>query len=98
MSSTPRRELQAGSSTPSTSLRERMRVVERRDWWLWSCAVLITLVLTLAGISFVLTTQQAGWSVFNAAPIVDTVLSLVAPVLLFAIYTVYHRSQLVQLP
>jgi len=29
-----------------SSLRERMRIVERRDWWLWLCAVLITLILT----------------------------------------------------
>ena len=96
MSSTPRRELQAGSSTPSTGLLDRMRVVERRDWWLWSCAVLITLVLTLAIISFVLPTLHTRWSEFNSAPVSDTVLGLVGLVLIFDIYTVYQHFQVQQ--
>jgi two-component system, cell cycle sensor histidine kinase and response regulator CckA len=93
VSSTPRRDFQAGSSTPSTSLLDRMRVVERRDWWLWSCAVLITLVLTVAIISFVLPTLHARWSEFNSAPVSDTVLGLVGLVLIFDIYTVYQHFQ-----
>src|ERR1700738_1554267 len=93
MSSTSRRELQAGSSTPSTTLLDRMRVVERRDWWLWSCAVLITVVLTLAIISFVLPTLHTRWSEFNSAPVSDTVLGVVALVLIFDIYTVYQHFQ-----
>ncbi len=70
-----------------------MRVVERRDWWLWSCAVIITLVLTLAIISFVLPTLHARWLEFNSAPVSDTVLGLVALVLIFDIYTVYQHFQ-----
>src|SRR3984893_9873432 len=96
MSSNPRRELQAGSSTSSTTLLDRMRVVERRDWWLWSCAVLITVVLTLAIISFVLPTLHTRWSEFNSAPVSDTVLGLVALVLIFDIYTVYQHFQVQQ--
>jgi two-component system, cell cycle sensor histidine kinase and response regulator CckA len=79
------------------SLRERMGVVERRDWWLWSCAVLITLLLTLAVISFVLPMQHLGWPAFNAAPVSDTVLGLVGMVLLFDIYTVYQHFQVLQI-
>ncbi len=70
-----------------------MRVIERRDWWLWSCAVLITLVLTVAIISFVLPTLHARWSEFNSAPVSDTVLGLVGLVLIFDIYTVYQHFQ-----
>ena len=73
-----------------------MRVVERRDWWLWSCAVLITLLLTLAVISFVLPTLHVRWPAFNSAPVGDTVLGLVAMVLLFDIYTVYQHFQVQQ--
>jgi PAS domain S-box-containing protein len=76
------------------SLRERMRVVERRDWWLWSCAVLITLLLTLAVVSFVLPAMHTRWPAFNAAPVGDTVLGLVGLVLLFDIYTVYQHFQI----
>jgi len=96
VSSTPRRELERGSSTPSTSLLDRMRVVERRDWWLWSGAVLITLVLTLAIISFVLPTLHTRWSEFNSAPVSDTVPGLVGLVLIFDIYTVYQHFQVQQ--
>jgi two-component system, cell cycle sensor histidine kinase and response regulator CckA len=77
----------------SINLRERMRAVEKRDWWLWSSAVLITLLLSLAIISFVLPTPRAHWPAFNAAPVGDTVLGLVGMVLLFDIYTVYQHFQ-----
>ncbi len=94
MSSSPGKDRRAGLSTQGTSLWDRMRVVERRDWWLWSCAVLITLLLTLAIISFVLPTLHGHWPVFNSAPVSDTVLGLVGLVLLFDIYTVYQHFQI----
>jgi PAS domain S-box-containing protein len=74
-----------------------MRAVERRDWWLWSCAVLITLLLTLAVISFVFPAQHAHRPAFDSAPIGDTVLGLVGMVLLFDIYTVYQHFQVQQI-
>ncbi|MGA7908505.1 MAG: PAS domain S-box protein [Candidatus Sulfotelmatobacter sp.] len=74
--------------------RERMQAVERRDWWLWLCAILITLLLTAAILSFVLPEIHAHWSEFNSAPISDTVLGLVGLVLLFDIYTVYQHFQI----
>jgi PAS domain S-box-containing protein len=77
-----------------TGLRARMRVVERRDWWLWSCAVLITLLLTLAVVSSVLPTLHGHWPVLNSASASDTVLSLVGLVLLFDIYTAYQHFQI----
>src|SRR5258708_19766692 len=94
MSSSPGKDRRAGLSTEGTSLWDRMRVVERRDWWLWSCAVLITLLLALAIISFVLPTLHGHWPVFNSAPVSDTVLGLVGLVLLFDIYTVYQHFQI----
>ena len=93
MSGISRKDPIPAPASPSLSLRERMRAVERRDWWLWSCAVLITLLLTLAVISFVLATQHTRWPVFNASPLEDTALGLVAMVLLFDIYTVYQHFQ-----
>ena len=96
MSGVPGKDPIPLSSTSSIGLRERMRAVERRDWWLWSCAVLITLLLTLAVISFVLPTLHVRWPAFNSAPVGDTVLGLVALVLLFDIYTVYQHFQVQQ--
>jgi PAS domain S-box-containing protein len=76
------------------ALRDRMRVVEQRDWWLWSCAVLITLLLTLAIVSFVLPSLRTHWPLFNSAPASDTVLGLVGLVLMFDIYTAYQHFQI----
>jgi len=73
---------------------DRMRTVERRDWWLWLCAILITLLLTAAILSFALPELHTHWSAFNSAPFSDTVLGLVGLVLLFDIYTVYQHFQI----
>src|SRR5271169_5729345 len=74
--------------------RERMRAVERRDWWLWLCAILITLLLTATILSFILPEVRAHWSHFSSAPVSDTVFGLVGLVLLFDIYTVYQHFQI----
>ncbi len=76
------------------SLRERMRVVERRDWWLWLCAILITLLLTGAIVSFGFTALHVHRPDLNSSPLNDTILGLVAMVLLFDIYTVYQHFQI----
>jgi two-component system cell cycle sensor histidine kinase/response regulator CckA len=74
--------------------RERMRLIERRDWWLWACAVLTTLLLTAGIVSF----SFAGWHLRSpeliSSPLSDTVLGLVGMVLLFDIYTVYQHLQI----
>jgi two-component system cell cycle sensor histidine kinase/response regulator CckA len=77
-----------------TSLRERIQVIERRDWWLWMCAVLITLLLTGAIVSFGFPMLHMRSSKFNSAPINDTILGLVGMVLLFDIYTIYQHFQI----
>jgi two-component system, cell cycle sensor histidine kinase and response regulator CckA len=77
-----------------TSLSDRMRLVEKRDWWLWICAVLITLLLTGGVVSFgfpALHVRPAAW---NFAPLNDTILGLVGLVLMFDMYTVYQHFQI----
>src|SRR5579871_6113859 len=76
------------------SLREGLRTVERRDWWLWICAVLITLLLTGALVSFGVPGLHIRHQDLNSAPLNDTILSLVGMVLLFDIYTVYQHFQI----
>jgi PAS domain S-box-containing protein len=77
-----------------TSLRDRMRVIEGRDWWLWLCAVLITLLLTAGLVSFGFSSLHVRRPELNSAPLNDTILSLVGLVLLFDIYTVYQHFQI----
>lgn len=85
----------AGSATVDShhSLRDRMRAIERRDWWLWACAVLITLLLTTGLVSFGFPGLHLRQE-FNSSPLNDTILGLVGLVLLFDMYTVYQHFQI----
>ncbi len=76
------------------SMPDRMRVVELRDWWLWVCAVLITLLLTGAIVSFGIPALHLRRGELSSTPLNDTILGLVGMVLLFDIYTVYQHFQI----
>ena len=78
----------------SGSLRERMRAIERRDWWLWMCAVFTTLLLTAGIVSFGFPALHVPHPEVSGAPLNDVILGLVGMVLLFDIYTVYQHFQI----
>jgi two-component system cell cycle sensor histidine kinase/response regulator CckA len=78
----------------ATSMRERMRMIEYRDWWLWICAVVITLVLTACIVSFGFPGLHLHHPETHSAPLYDTILGLVGLVLLFDMYTVYQHFQI----
>src|SRR5215469_7387733 len=40
------------SATPAKDIQLTMRRMERREWWLWSYAVMVTLLLLIAVASF----------------------------------------------
>ena len=69
-------------------------MIERRDWWLWVCAVLISLLLTAGIVSFGFPGLHVLHHELNSAPFNDAILSLVGMVLLFDIYTVYQHFQI----
>jgi two-component system, cell cycle sensor histidine kinase and response regulator CckA len=64
--------------------------MERREWFLWSAAVVVTLLLTAGLASFLLrdTNQELPFSLGQA------VRGLVALVLIFDIYTLYQQLQI----
>ena len=76
------------------TLRDHVRVVERRELWLWACAVMITLLLTAGIVSFGFPTLHVYHAELNSTPLNDTLLGLVGMVLLFDIYTVYQHFQI----
>lgn len=84
------------TAVSAASLRERMRPIERRDWWLWISAVLITLILTAGIVSFGPMLLHLRWPEFSAAPLNDTILGLVGMVSLFDIYSLYQHFQIQQ--
>jgi len=75
-------------------LNTGVRQLERRDWWLWLCAVVVTLLLTAAVIAFALPMLHLGGPTFNSTPVNDTILGLVGLVLLFDIHALYQHFQI----
>src|ERR1700677_1350059 len=76
-------------------LRSNFRRVERREWWLWASASIITLLLT-AGLASSLVSsdhldqyrdQPLSW--YSAPP--QAIRALVALVFLFDLYTIYQH-------
>src|ERR1700687_703211 len=67
--------------------------IERREWWLWSIVVVVTLLLTLAIGSFILPALHHD-DVFSQIHLPQAVRGLLGLVLLFDIYTVYQQLQI----
>lgn len=66
--------------------------IERREWWLWGCAVFVTLLLTLGIASFMVRMANSP-----ARPMTDMAVamrSLIGLVLLFDIYTLYQQYRI----
>lgn len=75
-------------------IRREMSRIERREWWLWSNAVMVMLLLTLALASFAfphLMEQAHGVYSFYVSQAVHGLIGLV---LLFNVYTVYQQLQI----
>jgi len=65
--------------------------IERREWWLWFSAVLVTLLLTLGIVSFALPVLMAHEDVFYSFALRQAVHGLVGLVLLFDIFAIYQQ-------
>jgi hypothetical protein len=78
----------------SDSAWKSLRRAERREWWLWLAAIMVTLLLTVGVVSFIvpeLAERQGQLSWLGFPPAVR---GLVAVVLLFDLYTIYQQWQI----
>ena len=79
------------------AFRENLRRLDRRQWWLWSSAVLVLILLTIAVASFafpaMLTREQGTYSFY----LNQSVRALVGIVLLFAVYLVYQQTMIIKM-
>ncbi len=71
-----------------------MRQIERREWWLWTAAVIVTLLLTLGLASFLLPALNSREDNFTLFLFPQAVRGLVGLVLLFDLYTVFQQLQI----
>ena len=80
------------SAIPPDALRENLRRLDRRQWWLWSTMVLVLILLTIAVASFafpaLLSQEEGTYSFF----LNQAVRSLVGLVLIFSVYLVYQQN------
>ncbi len=84
-------------SSPDTGakvLRANFRKIERREWWLWVAAAIITLLLTLALASFLLPNPSSPQDFHALYVLPQAVRGLVALVFLFDLYTIYQHLQI----
>src|SRR5256886_17161818 len=86
-----------GKTTPGSqdaganALRANFRVIERREWWLWVTAAIITLLLTAALASFLLPNLSPSTDFHSLYVLPQAVRGLVALVFLFDLYTIYQH-------
>jgi two-component system cell cycle sensor histidine kinase/response regulator CckA len=75
-------------------LRSNFRKIERREWWLWVAAAIITLLLTVALASFLLPNVSAHMDFHSQYVLPQAVRGLVGLVFLFDLYTIYQHLQI----
>jgi two-component system, cell cycle sensor histidine kinase and response regulator CckA len=83
-----------GSAMSVEASRMHFRRIERREWWLWSAAVTVTLLLTAGLTSFLFPALQGDEDIFSTDLLHQAVRGLLALVLLFDIYTLYQQLQI----
>jgi len=72
-------------------LRQNFRRIERREWWLWAAAFVITLLLTVALASVLLPSGHLEKDSYSQEVFPQAIRGLVALVFLFDLYTIYQH-------
>lgn len=80
--------------TRANEIRTSLKSLDRKQWWMWSSAVLIILLLTIGVASFsfpwLLRTGEGNYSFYLS----QAVRGLVGLVLIFSVYSVYQQTQI----
>jgi two-component system, cell cycle sensor histidine kinase and response regulator CckA len=80
-------------STPNR-VPQSFRRIERREWWLWASAIVVTLLLLVGLSSFILPAFRIGEDTFLRFFLPQAVRGLVGLVLIFDVYTIYQQLQI----
>ena len=70
--------------------RANFRRIERREWWLWTAAAIITLLLTIGLASFLLPDSHLHEDFYSKTVLPQAMRGLVGLVFLFDLYTIYQ--------
>jgi diguanylate cyclase (GGDEF)-like protein len=88
------------SNLAPDAFRENLRKLDRRQWWLWSSAVLVLILLTIAVASLAFPAMLNAESVehdFYSFYLNQAVRALVGIVLVFAVYVVYQQTMIIRM-
>jgi diguanylate cyclase (GGDEF)-like protein len=88
------------SNLAPDAFRENLRKLDRRQWWLWSSAVLVLILLTIAVASLAFPAMLNAQSVehdFYSFYLNQAVRALVGIVLVFAVYVVYQQTMIIRM-
>lgn len=72
-------------------LEQKLKQLERRDWWLWSITIVVTLLLTAAVVSLSIPSLVRDQDAFYQFNLSQAVRGLVGMVLLFNLYVIYQQ-------
>jgi len=86
-----------GAEDRSQEIRQSLRRIEQRDWWLWGYAVLVIFSLTTAVVALSVSVLTKPAEPFYQFHISQSVRGLVGIVLLFNIYSIHQQIQLKRL-
>ena len=88
------------SSDPNVrpeAVREHLRKLDRRQWWLWSTTVLVLILLSIAVASFTFPNTLSRDQGAYPFSLNQAVRSLVGLVLIFSVYLVYQQSMIIRI-
>jgi two-component system cell cycle sensor histidine kinase/response regulator CckA len=79
---------------PDGQASSKFRRIERREWWLWSSAIAVSLLLTVGLGSFIMPQFWNADDNFMRFTLPQAVRGLLGLVLIFDVYTVYQQLQI----
>src|SRR5579859_511836 len=83
-----------GSNNTGKRIITNVREIDKREWWLWTFAVTVTIALVIGIITLSFPESHIGLKTWFWSDLRERVRGLAALVLLFDIYTVYQHFQL----
>jgi two-component system cell cycle sensor histidine kinase/response regulator CckA len=82
---------QALADASTEAIRANFQNIERREWWLWAVAVVVTLLLTIGLASFLLPAAHLHQALYPTGVLPEAIRGLVGLVFLFDLYTIYQH-------
>lgn len=85
------------TANPAKDIQLTMRRMDRREWWLWSYAIMVTLLLLIGIASFAFPALLSNVDTFYSFFLNQAVRGLVGLVLIFNVYVIYQQLQITRI-